>query len=244
MTDIHTLAGAYALDALDELERAAFDRHLRECAACATEVAELREAAARLADPTWSVPPPALRDRVLADIGRTRQVGPELPRPARRGAAPRWRRFAAAAAVVGLATAGGAAGAFAWQQRELRQERAVLAATRAEAARMQAVMTAPDARVHGGDLAGGGRITVVVSARENLGVVVLAAPPAEAGKVYQYWMLDGARPVSAAVLASGEHHSTRVLAGVQGMESFGVTVEPAGGSPTPSLPVRAGIPLV
>jgi anti-sigma factor RsiW len=60
--DIHALVGAYALDAVDDLERAAFDRHLRGCGACQAEVTELQETAARLADGTWSVPPPALRD--------------------------------------------------------------------------------------------------------------------------------------------------------------------------------------
>ena len=34
MSDIHALVGAYAVDALDDVERAAFERHLAECAAC------------------------------------------------------------------------------------------------------------------------------------------------------------------------------------------------------------------
>ena len=46
--EVHTLSGAYALDALTEIERAGFARHLAECAVCATEVAEFRETAARL----------------------------------------------------------------------------------------------------------------------------------------------------------------------------------------------------
>ena len=37
--DIHALCGAYAVDAVDDLERAAFDRHLADCEACAAEVA-------------------------------------------------------------------------------------------------------------------------------------------------------------------------------------------------------------
>ncbi len=70
--DIHSLVGAFALDAVDDLERAAVDRHLRECDACRIEVAELREAAARLADGAWSVPPPRLRENVLAAVATTR----------------------------------------------------------------------------------------------------------------------------------------------------------------------------
>ena len=46
MSDIHALVGAYAVDALDDVERAAFERHLAECADCRAEVAGLREAAA------------------------------------------------------------------------------------------------------------------------------------------------------------------------------------------------------
>jgi hypothetical protein len=38
MSDIHTLAGAYALNAIDDMDRARFDRHLAECPACAAEV--------------------------------------------------------------------------------------------------------------------------------------------------------------------------------------------------------------
>ena len=45
----HTLAGAYALDAIDGPDRARFERHLARCPACAAELRELREATARLA---------------------------------------------------------------------------------------------------------------------------------------------------------------------------------------------------
>ena len=34
MNDIHALSGAYAVDALDDLERARFVRHLEECPEC------------------------------------------------------------------------------------------------------------------------------------------------------------------------------------------------------------------
>ena len=50
MSDIHALSGAYAVDALDDLERAGFERHLAGCAACRAEVASLREATAAMAD--------------------------------------------------------------------------------------------------------------------------------------------------------------------------------------------------
>ena len=46
--DLHTLTGAYAAHALSDGERLAFERHLAACPACAQEVRELTETAARL----------------------------------------------------------------------------------------------------------------------------------------------------------------------------------------------------
>src|ERR671929_154341 len=48
MTDVHTLSGAYALDALDPEEASEFRAHLEGCAACRQEVRELRDAAASM----------------------------------------------------------------------------------------------------------------------------------------------------------------------------------------------------
>src|SRR4051794_17498777 len=98
-TDIHALSGAYVLDAVDDIERAAFGRHLASCESCRGEIDEFRETAARLADSTWSAAPPALRTQVLAAIGRTRQA------PASSGAArrPMWsgpRRWVAGVAAA------------------------------------------------------------------------------------------------------------------------------------------------
>ena len=59
--DIHALSGAYAIDALDDLERAAFERHLAECSECRAEVDSLREAAGLLAETTAAEPPAGLR---------------------------------------------------------------------------------------------------------------------------------------------------------------------------------------
>ena len=76
MTDVHALSGAYAVDALDDLERARFERHLSECQDCEDEVATLREASSLLADTVAVAPPGALRDRVLAGITTVRPDPP------------------------------------------------------------------------------------------------------------------------------------------------------------------------
>lgn len=105
--EVHSLLGPYVLDALEPAERAAFEGHLRECAACRDEVADLRPAAAALADTPLS-PPPALREQVMRLAAQTRPVR-RGARPASRPASRPSRRLwvGAAAAAVLLALGGG-----------------------------------------------------------------------------------------------------------------------------------------
>ena len=60
--DLHSLSGAYALDALDTgSERDRFTRHLSRCPSCAGEVRGFREVATAMAfaavDPSTEPPP-------------------------------------------------------------------------------------------------------------------------------------------------------------------------------------------
>src|SRR5262249_32247940 len=150
MTDIHTLAGAYALDAVDELERARFDRHLAECPSCAAEVAELTETMAALSDGTAEAPPPGLRAAVLARSAATPQA--RQARHARRAGrgppripAVRWQRLGAAAAAV---LALGGAGAVGYQVAG-HSGLSHNSPSSAENKQIAAVLAAPDARLYG-----------------------------------------------------------------------------------------------
>jgi anti-sigma factor RsiW len=180
-TDIHALAGAYALDAVNDIERAAFTRHLAECEACQTDVDEMREAAARLADGAWSAPPPRLRTDVLAAIGRTRQLAPGVPEPVERDASAvvsRWRRFTAGAAAAGILAAGAGAAAWAVQEQKVRDQSALTAAAEAQVTRTRAILTASDVQFRTTPLLTGGRVTVAMSASQDAGLVTLAADAA------------------------------------------------------------------
>ncbi|HSU73631.1 MAG TPA: anti-sigma factor [Terrabacter sp.] len=77
--DIHALSGAYAVDALDDVERARFERHLAGCSACQAEVDGLAAAASELSVLTEVPPPPSLRARVLTDIATVRPLPPLTP---------------------------------------------------------------------------------------------------------------------------------------------------------------------
>lgn len=71
---VHSLAGAYAIDALDELERTRFERHLAGCEECTLEVASLRGAATELAELSRLEAPSALRADVLSAITKVRPI--------------------------------------------------------------------------------------------------------------------------------------------------------------------------
>lgn len=77
--EIHTLTGAYALDALSEGERESFEHHMAECTSCAAEVAELQATTTRLGMAVAVTPPPAMKAQVLAAARRVRQLPPNAP---------------------------------------------------------------------------------------------------------------------------------------------------------------------
>ena len=116
MSDIHALSGAYAVDALDDIERAQFERHLAECAELPRRG---RSRSARppalLAETTAIAPPAALRDRVLADIADGPPAAAGRRRPPSR-ARPRRRRRVVAFLVAAAAAVAIGTGAVVWQQ--------------------------------------------------------------------------------------------------------------------------------
>ncbi|WP_353940842.1 anti-sigma factor [Streptomyces sp. HUAS MG91] len=240
--DLHTLTGAYAVHALTEEEREAFERHLADCEACAQETAELTATAARLGLAASDAPRPELREQVLRRITTVRQETPARPYPAqtvRTGVARRrlLSRWALAACLAAAASLGGVA---VWQHQ--RADDAVRQARQAERSsdRIAAVLAAPDARTGSAKLAGGATGTVVVSAAQDKAVLVvsgMAEPPR--GKVYQLWFDDGGTMRAAGLMDAARHDQTVLLSGaVDGASGMGITVEPAGGSEQPtSAPV-------
>ena len=181
------------------------------------------------------MPPPRMREQVLARAAATPQLPPARApaerRPARwraGGASPRRPPWSACSA------AGAAATTYAVQEQRLGAERAAVAAAQERAARIQAVLAAPDAALRAGELTGGGRVTVVVSDTVDAGVVVLADAPAPGpDRAYQLWVLDGVTPISVGLLPAGQSRATELIEGVRGRAAFAVSLEPAGGSPAP-----------
>lgn len=232
MSDVHKLTGAYALDALDDLERARFEQHLAECEDCRAEVAELRETAALLAETTAVAPPASLRDSVLAGITQLRPLPPAVPRtttPAtvatqQRAGRRAWMPFLVAAALaifVGL----GAMVSQPWRTDEVPRLTAA-----------EQVIGAADAEEVFLDLGEAGRATVVRSKAEDRAVIrtedMVSAPE---GKVYELWLMSPEGKFTSAGLMPDAPDQTLVLDGsAASAAAVGITVEPDGGSDQPS----------
>lgn len=247
-TDIHALVGAYALDAVDDLERVSFERHVADCEACREELDELRETASRLADSTWSIPPPRLRTEVLAAIGRTRQLPPaESARPATEArAVSRWRRYTAGAAAAGILAAGVGAASWAVQEQRVQDADRTAAAARVQQDRTQSILSAGDLVVRTAPMIGGGRVTVASSASQAASVVSLRADKAPgADRTFQMWTVRGTgNPVSAGTIGAGKQAAAVVVDGVPGNDGFAVSIEPAAGSPQPTGEIVAQLDLI
>ncbi len=221
MSDIHALSGAYAVDAVDDIERASFERHLAGCPTCRAEVASLREASALLADAATTTPPPELRDAVLSGITRVRPLPPvTVGGPVHRR---RWFPALVAAVVLALVGVGGAV----WQP--WRDDTSVQVSVTDQ------VLQDPEAQQVSQTLPNGATATVVRSPKEHRAVLVtedLPEPPT--GKVYQLWLQTPSEDmVSAGLMPAGA--STALLDGnADDAIGVGVSLEPAGGSEQPT----------
>jgi anti-sigma-K factor RskA len=241
--DLHTLTGAYALDALSAEEQAAFEQHLAACPACTAEVDELREAAGKLSADLAMAPPSSLKLDVMAAIGRIEQV-PPLDAPATDDAQVvtlSSRRFSRrsvvglAAAALAVAVSGGIA---------IDQYRDN-AATQQASDQLAALLAEPDARTVRGAVNGGGQATVVASNRRDAAVVVLRGlRELPSSQTYQLWLIDSAQTAHSVGLTTARTGTEFVTGGVAGKVAFGLTVEPAGGSSKPTMPAAAIIAMV
>lgn len=237
MSEFHALSGSYAIDALDDIERAQFERHLSECSACQAEVDEFRETAALLSTDALSAPPASLRERLLAEIATVRPLPPRVDPPqvttlrSERAGGHRgdrrspWTTLVAAAAAVVLL---GAGGTVIWNQLG-KEQTEVISAT-------DQVLQAADAQEATVDLPDGAEATLVRS--ETLGQAVLitrALPAAPSGKAYQMWLLtDGTSPSSAGMMSAAANQTILLKGDAAKASAAAITIEPVGGSNQPT----------
>ncbi|ACL40427.1 conserved hypothetical protein [Pseudarthrobacter chlorophenolicus A6] len=246
------LAELYALDAVTDQERRAIDEYVSSAPEPERQafLGRVRQARETLAA-TFRVeeePPADLFERIVAqlpahavateappatvpaaadadELALARQRREERRRPS---GTRRWLAGVAAAAAIALGGVGLGA-YFADQNDPVNQ-----------------VVRASDLREASVDVTGGGTATLLISPSENAAVVKMngvAAPPA--GKVYQMWLIpkDGSAPVSQGLMDKEALSKPAVVEGISSAAALGITVEPVGGSRTPTLPTVAAAPL-
>ena len=249
---------SYALQGGAQHESAETRSHLSECASCSAELARISGDLSLIA---MSVRPNQLpegaRQRFLARIAtapsRT-QKAPSIPSPPKTASGVKqlsrtlWIPWGAVAAM--LVITAGLGLKLQEVNLELKRELTLASAQSAENARARRVLeilTAPGAQrvmltAAGTRPAPSARATYLASR----GALILQASnlnPLENGKTYELWIIPatGAAPIPAGLFRPDASRGANVVlpqipVGVQA-KAFGVTIENAGGSATPTLPI-------
>ena len=230
--DLLVLATPYALHAMPQSDLDDIDRQLAHAPApvalaFADEVRAVRETMALVSASTAVEPPPYLRERLLTAVDGGKVV--EFRTRSTRG------RTAAIAVAAALVIGLGAAGVGFAIRPELKPTAA------------EQIFAAPDVRTVSGDIPTGGTATVVFSRERNAGVLVMnnVAPP-KPGTVYQMWLVDANGPESAGTMdtAAVAPSTTAVLPDLGDSNTLAFTVEPSGGSTSPTTAAFAALRLI
>lgn len=239
------LAEIYALDAVNESERAMIDDYIKDAPegpAFQARVRQAREALVVSFAPEEE-PPAALFDNIMDRITKDAATRPtaEPTRPAtpdtavddlaaarvkreerrRFGSARTWLVGAAAAAVIALGGVG--VGAYVAAQNDP----------------VNQVLQAQDVQKKTAQVPGGGTATISASSAKDSFVVLMdGVAPAPTGKVYQLWTLpkDGSAPVPQGTMDAETLSKPAVVKGLSLASSVAITVEPTGGSSAPTQP--------
>jgi anti-sigma-K factor RskA len=265
------LAEVYALDAVDDAERAAIEHYLAsapqaERDAFAERVRQARETLAS-SFTAEEEPPPGLLDRIMASL----PVQPAADLPAAGLAAgqpdpagpPAVAQPAAESPERPVADELGAARQRREERRRPQGMRNWLVGVAAAAVialggvgvgayvanqndPVNQVLLASDVRQATVQVSGGGKAILAVSPSKDAVVVKMDGVPAPpAGKVYQMWLIpkDGSDPQSQGLMDAEALSKPAVVKGIHSAAALGITVEPAGGSPKPTSPPVAAAPL-
>lgn len=221
--DIHQLSAAYALDAVDERERAEFEAHYHLCAICRPEVAGFRQTLSQLASSVAIDPPASMKSGVMTEIGATRQLSPLLPEGVvdlaihRKNRQRVMRALSVAAALIVLAV-----GAYVVGRQSGGDDFADQAAV---------IFAKPDTlnTILTGD--GTGSFKVAWSPSTNKAVVLGDdLPDPGPGKAYELWLVDGSGAHAVRLLDRAAGERVRRVVTVDGKpKQWAVTVEPEAG---------------
>ncbi len=221
--DVHHLAAAYALDALDLHERQAFEAHYESCEVCRADVLEFRDTMTHVASSLATPAPASLKSKVMGEIATTRQLSPTVT-PIDLAQRRRMRSItgvlAMAAAMVAIVV-----GVVVFTGRD----------TTTYSDELARVLEQPDARVVDLENKSGTAGSFKVAWSGTLGEAVLIGedlPPAPADKAYELWLITPDEAKAMYVLdpaSDGTVH--RTLKATADPTAWAITVEPKAGTP-------------
>ena len=215
---VHELTAAYAIDALDEDERRAYEEHLSGCTRCREELAELSQTAALLAHGAPpATPPPELRERILAETRRTHRAT----------VIPFRHRSRIVVGVAAAVTAAAAAIAIA-----VGVQWASVSQDLDEARNAVDVLADPAARSVPLEGANG---RVVVNSEREAALTVQRLRPAPNGQTYELWVIRDGTPRRAGLFEGDDEPDVVLLEErVDEDATVAVTLEQDGGVDEPT----------
>lgn len=240
--DYKEMIPARALSALDAAEERALNEHLKNCSECRRELESWQATAATLslaANP--DEPSPQVRERILSEVRKDLSSTPKVipfTTPARRNI---WRSFGSlgaiaaviliAALIIGIIVL--------WQQNRALQNQL------ARANEFVELVNTPGARVS--ELTGSDPVLSATAklAYNRTGHAILMAsklPSVPQGKAYQLWFIVRNKPPVPGRTFVPDSSGTAVLKDEIPPDAidaniFAITVEPAGGSSSPTSPI-------
>jgi anti-sigma factor RsiW len=228
VSELESLIGAYALDAVDPDERAAIDAHLAECPRCRAELADHLEVAAMLAhtgapapEGLWrriaaalEEPPPALRLEVVD--------GARAPARRRRN---RVRAILAAAAAIVIVAMGVQ---LVRQGNQIDDLHHAVAANDVTSAAMQALADPSSQKLTLSSPSGAKSSATAVITSGGAGFLMPSGlPPLAPDRTYQLWAIMPGKVISLGLL--GADPGITAFSGKGAIKGLAVTDEVAGG---------------
>ncbi|RME83204.1 MAG: hypothetical protein D6775_08765 [Caldilineae bacterium] len=232
---VQDLLPAYALGILDAEETARVAEHLASCATCRAELASYEEVVDTLPLAAREVaPPPHLKQRIM----QAAMAGQAVTSPQQTPSLGQWLRdlfawrvpaWGVAMVAVILLLAGGNLAL--WQQ--LRQARTTVS-TPMRIVALSGTETAPAATG-----------LLIFDQEGFVGTLVVdGMPPLDHEHQYQLWLIENGRRDNGGVFSvEADGYGWLQIRGEKPLSSyqaFGITVEPAGGSPGPTGPKMLG----
>jgi anti-sigma-K factor RskA len=229
---------AYALEALDPENLGPLEAHLRTCDSCKSELAAFKEIGDGLLQAQAPTRPPAsirsrLQDQLRGQSGaRSRSRG--------------WAWIAGPAVGVLVLMLAVSLASLA-QVRTLQAQQAEIEQQNRSTQTFVAMLAYPNTHSSQFNQGGISGSLLVDQDRGLVGLFVWQLPPAQAGKTYQIWLIDGqGQRTSGGFLEpqAGYSFVTAVIRPAGPLTTYkalGVTAEPSGGSPAPTGPKLFGV---